>query len=74
MSKEQFERAAEEIKQRYQIEARLNTDGLTFEVANGEEFLPGFIKEFGTRILAVSLHRPSLEDVFLRLTGRTLDE
>ncbi len=68
------DRAAEEIKLRYQIEVRRDSDSLTFEVANGEEFLPTFIKEFGTKILGVSLHRPSLDDVFLKLTGREIRE
>jgi len=68
------DRAVEEIKSRYQIESRRDSDGLTFEVANGEEFLPPFIKEFGTKILGVSLHRPSLNDVFLKLTGREIRE
>ena len=64
--------AAEEIRTRYQIEPRGNGNGLTFEVARGEEFLPVFLKEFGTRILSINLHRPSLEDVFLKLTGRQI--
>ena len=68
------DKATEEIKTRYQIEARRDSDGLTFEVANGEEFIPGFIKEFGTKILSISLHRPTLDDVFLKLTGRELRE
>ena len=64
--------AAEEIRLRYGIETRHDSDGLTFEVARGEEFIPSFIKEFSTRILSVSLRRPSLEDVFLKLTGREI--
>ena len=68
------DRAVEEIKSRYQIESRRDNDGLTFEVDNGEEFLPTFIKEFGTKILSVSLHRSSLNDVFLKLTGREIRE
>jgi len=67
-------RAAEEFRSRYQIEARHDGDGLTFEIANGEEFLPVFIKEFDTRILSISLRRPSLDDVFLKLTGREIRE
>ena len=67
-------RAAEEIKHRYQLEARCDGAGLTFEVEKGEEFLPVFIKEFGTKILSVSLRRPSLDDVFLKLTGREIRE
>ena len=68
------DRAAEEIKLRYQIEARHDSDGLAFEVTNGEEFIPSFIKEFGTKILSVSLRRPTLDDVFLKLTGRAIRE
>ncbi len=67
-------RAAEEIRSRYRIETRHDSDGLTFEVDNGEEFLPIFIKELGTKILSVSLRHPSLDDVFLKLTGREIRE
>jgi ABC-2 type transport system ATP-binding protein len=67
-------RAAEEIKQRYQIEVRSDDSKLTFEVAKGEKFLPNFIKEFKTQILSVSLRQPSLDDVFLKLTGREIRE
>jgi len=68
------DKAAEEIRLRYQIEARRDSNGLTLEVANGEEFLPAFIKELGTEILSVNLRRPSLDDVFLKLTGREIRE
>ena len=66
------DRAAEELKLRYKIEARRDSDGLTFEVTNGEKFLPDFIKEFGIKILSVNLRRSSLDDVFLKLTGREI--
>jgi ABC-2 type transport system ATP-binding protein len=65
-------KAAEEIRLRYQFEAKHDNDELAFEVASGEEFLPAFIKEFGTKILSVSLRRPSLDDVFLKLTGHEI--
>jgi len=68
------DKAAEEIRLRYQVEARHDSDGLTFEVANGEEFIPTFIKEFSTKILSISLRRPTLDDVFLKLTGRQIRE
>ncbi|MFC2066311.1 ATP-binding cassette domain-containing protein [Chloroflexota bacterium] len=68
------DKAAEEIRIRYQSEARHDGDGLTFEVSNGEKFLPTFIREFGTRIISISLRRPTLEDVFLKLTGREIRE
>ncbi len=66
------DRAAEQIRLRYRTEARRDSNGLTFEVANGEEFLPTFIREFDTKILSISLRRPSLDDVFLKLTGREI--
>jgi ABC-2 type transport system ATP-binding protein len=68
------DKAAAEIRRRYQIETRRDGDSLCFEAANGEEFLPVLIREFSTRILGVSLRRPSLDDVFLKLTGREIRE
>jgi len=67
-------KAADEIKSRYHTEARPDGDQLTFNVDNGEEFLPVFIKEFGVNITSISLRRPTLEDVFLKLTGREIRE
>jgi ABC-2 type transport system ATP-binding protein len=66
--------AAGEIKMRYQTEVRQDGDHLTFNVDNGEEFLPVFIKESGLKITSISLRRPTLEDVFLKLTGREIRE
>ena len=66
------DKAIEEIRQRYQIEARRDGDELTFEVAGGNKFLPVFLKEFTTKVSTVSLRRPSLEDVFLKLTGHEI--
>ena len=68
------EQAAREIIERYQAEVRTDHDTIIFEVDNGEEFLPIFIREFGTRIVNISLHHPSLDDVFLKLTGREIRE
>ncbi len=71
---EDNDKATQELRLRYQIEAKQDGSGLTFEVANGEEFLPTFIKGLSTKILSVSLRRPSLDDVFLKLTGREIRE
>ncbi len=67
-------KAAAEIKSRYQTDARADGDQLTFSVDNGEEFLPEFIREFPVKIASISLRRPTLEDVFLKLTGREIRE
>ena len=43
-----------------------------FEVTGGDKFIPSFLKEFATRVSSVSLRQPSLDDVFLKLTGREI--
>ncbi len=64
--------AAAAIAQRYNTEVRPDGDNLTFAVENGEEFLPVFLKETSIKISHISLRRPTLEDVFLKLTGREI--
>ncbi len=64
--------AAAEIWERYHIEANHGSDGLIIKVANGNEFIPEFISGLRTRISSISLRRPTLDDIFLKLTGREL--
>jgi len=68
------DKVGEEIRRRYQIEVRQDNNELVFEVAKGEKFLPDFIKEFGSRVLSIGLRHPSLDDVFLKLTGHEIRE
>jgi len=68
------DRAAKEIKLRHQIDAKYDGDSICLEVTNGEKFLPVLIKELSINILGVSLRRPSLDDAFLKLTGREIRE
>lgn len=49
-------------------------DKLEFEVTHGEKFIPGFIKEFPFKVNSISLRKPTLEDVFISLTGRVIRE
>jgi len=56
------------------ISAQEEQDGLHFEVENGEHFIPSFIASFKGPIEAISLRKPTLEDVFLKLTGRAIRE
>jgi len=64
--------ALEQIRQRYHIEGRIQDNQAVFSVSCGEEFLPEFIKNFTGQISGVSLRRPTLEDVFLKYTGREI--
>jgi ABC-2 type transport system ATP-binding protein len=45
---------------------------LCFEVESGESFIPRFIRDFPVHVNSISLHRPTLDDVFLKLTGREI--
>jgi len=47
---------------------------LCFKKEKGEEFIPDLIRDFGTRIVSVSVHRPTLDDVFLQMTGKEIRE
>ena len=40
--------------------------------ARGHEFVPALFEAFPGRIQALSVGKPTLEDVFIELTGRTL--
>ena len=66
------ELALVELKQRYQIDARKDNRGLSFEIANGDQFIPVLVGGLSVKISSISLHRPTLDDVFLKLTGRQL--
>lgn len=45
---------------------------MRFEVENGARFVPQLLSELPDAADAVSVRRPTLEDVFLNLTGRSL--
>ncbi len=68
------EAAMAEIRHRFSIDAQRDSNGVFFEVQNGEEFIPLLVNNFKTEINAISMRRPTLDDVFLRLTGREIRE
>jgi ABC-2 type transport system ATP-binding protein len=70
------EAAASELRQRYSV-ASIVADGtgsISFRVPAGDAFLPEFIRSFGYPLEAISVRRPTLDDVFLHLTGRQIRE
>lgn len=48
--------------------------GIYFEIKNGDKFIPKLIKETDLNILSINLRKPTLDDVFLKLTGRAIRE
>ncbi|WP_287153147.1 ATP-binding cassette domain-containing protein [Candidatus Solincola tengchongensis] len=65
-------RAEELLKERFGVNILEDRDCLCFEVERGEEFIPRLFHDFDVSIQSISLHRPTLDDVFLKLTGREI--
>ncbi|MEW6407537.1 MAG: ATP-binding cassette domain-containing protein [Patescibacteria group bacterium] len=63
-----------ELEKRYQQEAKEENGMLQIEVADGERFLPRLFNELDTKIDSIELRRPTLDDVFLKMTGRAIRE
>jgi ABC-2 type transport system ATP-binding protein len=71
---EDNDKAESLLKEQYQLQPNQENGLIRFTVQHGEEFLPGFVSGFPLRLLSVGLRRPTLEDVFLKLTGRAIRE
>jgi ABC-2 type transport system ATP-binding protein len=65
-------RAIDEIARFFTISAREENGGLALETEKGDEFIPKLLHALTVRTLSVSLKKPTLNDVFLKLTGRTI--
>ncbi len=64
--------ATQRLRDRFDVEASVHDGTVTFAVPAGEEFVPRLFAELDVPILSVSVARPSLDDVFLSYTGRTI--
>jgi ABC-2 type transport system ATP-binding protein len=64
--------AIEALRERFGIEATVAEGAVTFGVPEGEHFVPRLFAELRLPIRAVSVSRPSLDDVFMSYTGTTI--
>jgi ABC-2 type transport system ATP-binding protein len=71
---EDNEEAVRLLEGQYKFKPVIENGIVSFTVSHGEEFLPGFVSGFPMRLISVGLRRPTLEDVFLKLTGRNIRE
>jgi ABC-2 type transport system ATP-binding protein len=53
-------------------DAVLTDDGIVISVEDGASYVPQLFSSLGVPITSVSVSRPSLDDVFLSYTGRTI--
>jgi ABC-2 type transport system ATP-binding protein len=54
------------------VEAGIHEGQVTLAVAHGAQVVPRLFTELGVGIRSVTVTRPSLDDVFLTYTGRTI--
>jgi len=66
--------AVQELKERYSISAQVQDGMVVFSVPRGEEFIPEFVRGFNNHLLSIGVRRPTLDDVFLKTTGRAIRE
>jgi ABC-2 type transport system ATP-binding protein len=66
------DRAIAALRERFDLDAAVHEHLVTFSVASGEEFVPRLFAELPVAIRSVSVSRPSLDDVFMSYTGKTI--
>jgi ABC-2 type transport system ATP-binding protein len=64
--------AAAEISTRFSVEPMVDNGSLRIEVPDAAAFLPRLIRETSVPVTSVTFRRPSLDDVFLKLTGHAI--
>ena len=60
------------LREHFGLEATEAEGAVRVYVPGGEEFVPRLFAELGVAIRAVSVARPTLDDVFMSYTGRTI--
>jgi len=75
MKSAEKEKLEEEIKKKYNLKVKEGEGGsVQIEVENAETFMPRLFNELDSKIESIELRRPTLDDVFLSLTGRMIRE
>jgi ABC-2 type transport system ATP-binding protein len=64
---------ADLIRKRFGCGATVIDGTVRIEREGGHQFLPQLAEAFPGQMESISIHRPTLEDVFIHKTGRTLD-
>jgi ABC-2 type transport system ATP-binding protein len=64
----------QDLATRYRVPVQQVGPEFHFQVAHGAEFVPRVVVDFNGRIRSIQVKQPSLDDVFLQLTGRVIRE
>ncbi|MCL4421836.1 MAG: ATP-binding cassette domain-containing protein [Actinobacteria bacterium] len=60
------------LKKKFGLEATVSEGQVVVHVTAGEQFVPKLFADLGMAISSVSIARPTLDDVFMTYTGRTI--
>ena len=66
--------SAAELGSKFGLTPTVDDGTLRIEVSDGAAFIPRLVRDLSAQVTAVALRRPSLDDVFLKLTGRAIRE
>jgi ABC-2 type transport system ATP-binding protein len=66
--------SAGELGSKFGLTPAVDDGMLRIEVSDGAAFIPRLVRDLSAHVTAVTLRRPSLDDVFLKLTGRAIRE
>jgi ABC-2 type transport system ATP-binding protein len=69
---EDSEGAADDLRRRFGLSSRVADGTVSFQVPAGETFLPKLVRGLDQPLEAISLRRPTLDEVFLHLTGHEI--
>ncbi len=62
-----------QIEEKFKVNTQVMDGRLRVEIANGHRFITEVIEAFPGAIDSIALHKPTLEDVFLRETGESFE-
>jgi ABC-2 type transport system ATP-binding protein len=61
-----------ELEEKFGVKVREENGALVFGVKDGDKFLPRLMNELSASVKKIELRKPTLDDVFLHLTGRKI--
>lgn len=74
MQSDEKKKLKDEIKTRYNLAPKEEDEALKIEVADAQTFMPKLFNELESKIKSIEMRRPTLDDVFLKLTGKKIRE